>query len=141
MVCAMQYFTMALTTVYAMPCSSNDAWDRSSIPLVDGYPYGLRDAMLVDSCSDGLHAAILQHDFDNGLHDAMLVEWRIGSLIDSAHQRLSLRFARRHAHRVERRLADVEAEDDAGSKVSEWELREHQDREEERRAEKLGAEE
>jgi len=110
--------------------------------------------MLVDSCSDGLRAAILHHDFDNGLRDAMLVEWRVGSLIDSARQRLSLpfarrdtsprlslRFARRHARRVERRLADVEAEDDAGSKVSEWELRERQDREVERRAEKLGAEE
>jgi len=110
--------------------------------------------MLVDSCSDGLRAAILHHDFDNGLRDAMLVEWRVGSLIDSARQRLSLRFARRdtsprrslrfarrHMRRVERPQADVEAEDDAGSKVSEWELRERQDREEERRAEKLGAEE
>jgi len=110
--------------------------------------------MLVDSCSDGLRAAILHHDFDKGLRDAMLVEWHVGSLIDSTRQQLSLRFARcdtspqlsllfarRHAHRVERRLADMEAEDDAGSKVSEWELRERQDREEERRVEKLGAEE
>ena len=46
--------------------------------------------MLVDSCSDSLHAAILHHDFDNGLRDAMLVEWRVGSLIDSARQQLSL---------------------------------------------------
>ena len=137
----MQYFTTAWTTVYATPCSSNGAWDRSSIPLIDGYPYSLSDAMLIDSCSDGLHAAIIHHDFDNGLRDAMHVEWRVGSLIDSARQRLSLRFARRHARRVERRLADVEAEDDAGSKMSEWELRERQDREEERRVEKHGAEE
>jgi len=43
--------------------------------------------------------------------------------------------------RVERQLADVEAEDDTGSKVSEWELQERQDREEERRVEKHGAEE
>jgi len=110
--------------------------------------------MLVDSCSDGLHAAILHHGFDNGLRDTMLVECLVGSLIDSAHQRLSLRFARRdtsprlslrfarrHAHRVERQLADVEVEVDAGSKVSQWELWECQDREEERREEKLGAEE
>ena len=94
MVCALQYFTMALTMVCATPCSSNGAWDRSSIPLVDSYPYGLHDAVLVDSCSDGLHAAILHHGFDNGLRDAMLVEWRVGSLIDSTRQRLSLRFTR-----------------------------------------------
>jgi len=109
--------------------------------------------MLVDSYSNGLRAAILHHGFDNGLRDAMLVEWHVGSLIDSAHQRLSLqfarhdtsprlslRFARPHVRLVEHRLVDVEAEDDAGSKVSEWELREHQDQEEERRVEKLGAE-
>jgi len=109
MVCALQYFTMALTTVCATPCSSNGTWDRSSIPLVDGYPYSLRDAMLVDSCSDGLRTAILHHGFDNGLRDAMLVEWRVGSLIDSAHQRLSLRFTRQDQEE-ERRAEKLVAE-------------------------------
>jgi len=49
--------------------------------------------MLVDSCSDSLCAAILHHGFDNGLRDAMLIEWRVGWLIDSTRRRLSLRFA------------------------------------------------
>jgi len=33
--------------------------DRASLPLVDGYPNGLRAAMLVYGFDDGLRAAIL----------------------------------------------------------------------------------
>ena len=73
--------------------SSNSTSGRLSLPLVAGYPYGLDTAMLVDSCSDGLCAAILHHGFDNGLRNTMLIEWRVGSLIDSARRRLSLWFA------------------------------------------------
>ena len=72
--------------------SSNSTSGRSLLPLVAGYPYGLDAAMLIDSCSDGFCTAILHHGFDNGLRNTMLIEWRMGSLIDSARQRLFLRF-------------------------------------------------
>jgi len=65
---------MAITTVCTTPCSSNGVFDHSSIPLVDGYPYGLRDAMLVDSCSDGLRIKIPVDSFRDGLHAALVVQ-------------------------------------------------------------------
>jgi len=57
----LQYFTTTLTTVCVMQCSSNGASDRSSIPLVNSYPYDLR-------------TAILHHGYPYILRDAMRIE-------------------------------------------------------------------
>jgi len=58
---------LLLIRLLAPQCLSNSASERSLLPLIDGYHYGL--------------------------HDAILIEWCMGLLFNSARQRLSLWFA------------------------------------------------
>jgi hypothetical protein len=47
-VCAPQYLSIAITTVCPLQHLSNSASDGSMLPLVDGYPVGLRAGILVE---------------------------------------------------------------------------------------------